>query len=229
MIQSVLTTASKARVAIAFTAFALILSAGTSAHGDEFNRIDNMAKKIQKKSKLLLKETTRYRHTAQYASLIDCTTHLHDAAIHIQQVLYFANNLNHLQSDLAELDRNFHQLEGLFAATEDSASRGRGHVHGNTAYARGLLRSIEVSIDLMRKDVRKLQSRSLSQHHQVHRATTQVPYSAVGYNRGRHVPAKPAYHKAVKQKRPTYHQQPRQANGFSFSIGGGSSRIHFNF
>lgn len=32
-----------------------------------------MAKKVQKKSELLTKETTHYRHTAQYASLIDAT------------------------------------------------------------------------------------------------------------------------------------------------------------
>lgn len=76
MIQFFSTIASKASLAIAFCTFALVLSIGASAHGDEYSRIDSMAKKVQKKSELLTKETTHYRHTAQYASLIDATTHL---------------------------------------------------------------------------------------------------------------------------------------------------------
>ena len=246
MIQSFSTIASKACLAIAFCIFALVLSVGASAHGDEYSRIDNMAKKIQKKTKLLIKETTHYRHTAKYASLVDATTHLYEAASHVHQVVHFANNLNHLQTDLADLDRYFHQLEGLFAAAEDAASRGYGQVHGNTARARSLLRSIEVSIDQMRKDVRKLQSQSISRHHEVYRAATPVvTYPAARYAQGHsnvrnppvkprvvqqqvvrnRVPTKPS---AVKQQRPVC-QPPRQANGFSFSIGGGNSKLQFRF
>ena len=83
MTQAISTIASRSCLAIALCTFTLVLSAGASAHGDEFNRIDNMAKKIQKKSKLLLKETADYRHTTQYASLVDATTHLHEAACHV--------------------------------------------------------------------------------------------------------------------------------------------------
>ena len=232
MIQSFSTIASKACLAITFYIFALVLSVGASAHGDEYSRIDNMAKKIQKKSKLLIKETTHYRHTAQYVSLIDATTHLYEAASHVHQVVHFANSLNHLQTDLADLDQYFHQLQGLFEAAEDAASRGHGQLHCNTARARSLLRSIEVSIDRMRKDVRKLQSQSLSQRHEVyHAATPVVTYPAtrntqqqVVQNR---VPTKALVVKQ-KQQRPVC-QSPRQANGFSFSNGGGNSKLQFRF
>ena len=135
-------TASKITLAVAFTALIFVLS--PSVKGDEFDRIDSRAQKIQKKARLLIKETVHYRHTPQYRSLVAATTHLYDVATHVHEVAHFSNNLNHLQSDLADLDRYFHQLEGLFQATEDLTSRGLGQVHGNTAYFRGLLRSVEV-------------------------------------------------------------------------------------
>ena len=235
MSQFLLTTASKISLAVAFTALALVLN--PSVEGDEFDRIDNRAQKIQKKSRLLIKETVHYRHTPHYAALVDATTHLYDAATHVHQVAHFANNLNHLQSDLADLDQYFDQLEGLFQATEDTASRGRGHVH-KTGYARGLLRSIESNIDLMRRDVRKLQSKIVSKHHEVYRApVAAVPrgnHAVHGHNNHLHnravvqprvatpVIVQP---RVVPQYRPAYPQH-RQA-GFSFSIGGG--RLHFSF
>ena len=231
MVQSFSTIASKACLAIAFCTFALALSIGASAHGDEYSRIDSMAKKIQKKSKLLKKETTHYRHTAQHASLIDATTHLYEAASHVHQVVHLANNLNHLQADLADLDQYFHQLEGLFAAAEDAASRGHGQLHGNTARAKSLLRSIEVSIDRMRRDVRKLQSQSLSQRHEVYRAATPLVTYPATRNAQRQVVQNRVPTKALavkqKQQRPAC-QSPRQANGFSFSIGG-SSKLQFRY
>ena len=242
MTQFFSTTASKISLAVAFTALVFVLS--PSVKGDEFDRIDRMAQKIQKKSRLLIKETVHYRHTRQYASLIDATQHLYDAASHVHEVAHFANNLNHLQADLADLEQYFHQLEGLFQATEDSASRGRGHVEGNAGYRRGLLRSIEVSIDLMRRDVRKAQSKIVSKLPEVYRApvaTTRHRYHdshvGHGYNSSHgHGPAvvqsrgvKPVVaHSAIPHYRPVYPQQ-RRSSGFSLSIGGGSSRLNFNF
>jgi len=245
MIHSLTTIASKIYLAMTFCIVTFVLSMGASAHADQYSRIDNKAKKIQKKSKRLLKETADYRHTSQYASLVDATARLHDTAIHIQQVAYLANNLNHLQTDLASLDHCFHQLESLFAAAEDAASRGHVQIHGNTASARSLLRSIEVRIDQMRKDVRKLQSRAIAQHHKAYPAATPVvTYHAAGndrsYARDRPVVNQravqqqviqnrgPAKTKAVKQQRPV-HQQPRQTNGISFSIGSRSPKLQFNF
>ena len=233
MTQTILTTASKISLAVAYTALTFVFS--PSVNGDEFDRIDRMAQKIQKKSLLLIKETDDYRHTPHHAALIDATTHLYDAASHVHEVAHFSNNLNHLQSDLADLDRYFDQLEGLFHATEDSVSRGRGHIHGGTGYARGLLRSIEVSIDSMRRDVRKLQSKIVSKHHQVYRAPAPAAYNGHvghGHNSRRHDQVLPSrvvvQPRAVPQYRPAYPQQ-RRAGGFSLSIGGGSSRLHFNF
>jgi len=203
---------------------------GASVNGDEFDRIDNMAQKIQKKSRLLIKETVHYRHAPQYRSLVNATNHLYDAASHVHEVAHFSNNLNHLQSDLADLDRYFHQLEGLFQATEDLASRGLGHVHGNTGYAKSLLRSIERSIDSMRRDVRKAQSKIVSKQQEVYRA----PIPAARYDRGgygysnHHQYGQAVQHRVVPQYRPVYPQQSR-ASGFSFSIGGGSSRLSLNF
>ena len=239
MNQFLLTNASKISLAVAFTALVFVFS--SSVNGDEFDRIDSRAQKIQKNSRLLIKETVHYRHTRQYASLVDATKHLYDAASHVHQVAHFANNLNHLQSDLADLDRYFHQLESLFQATEDSASRGRGHVH-NPAYAKRLLRSIEKSIDLMRRDVRKAQSKIVSEHHDVYRAPVPAARYSKHDNRGhrnhvRHSQTvvqprvvKPVVvpSRVVPQYRPAYPQH-RQSSGFSFSIGRGNSSLHFNF
>ena len=242
MNQFFLTTASKFSLAVAITALTFVLS--PSAQGDEFDRIDRLAQKIQKKSQLLIKETDDYRRTPQYAALVDSATHLYDAAGHVHKVAHFANNLNHLQSDLANLDLYFQQLESLFEAAKDSVSRGRGHIHGGTGYAKGLLRSIEVSIDSMRRDVRKLQSKHVSRPHEVYRtpvAATRHDHVGYGHDRRRGqvvVPPRPVPHRAaqpivtparvVPHYRPAYPQH-RRAGGFSLSIGGGSSRIHLNF
>ena len=235
MTQFISTTASKISLAVTFTVLAFALTA--SAKADEYDRIDRFAQKIQKKSRLLIKETIHYRHTPQYRALVDASTYLYDAASHVHQVAHFANNLDHLQADLADLDRHFHQLEGLFEATKDSASRGHGRVH-NTGYAKGLLRSIEVSIDLMRRDVRKVQSKFAStHHHEVHHPVVKVPHrnqNAYSHNKShRRAQAiveprvvKPVVHSAVPQYGPAYPQR-RQASGFSISIGGG--RINLNF
>lgn len=216
-----LTNASKTCMAVTFTVFVLVL--GASVQGDAYDRIDNTAKKIQKKSRLLTKETVRYRNTLQYASLVYATSRLHAAASHVHKVAHFENNLNHLQADLADLDRCFHQLEGLFAATEDSAGRGRGHIHGNTGRVKSLLRSIERSIDQMRREVRKIQNRSVASYHEAHRTPVPVAHSTVhyGYSQPIVVPSK-----AIQQYHPV---QLQRNNGFSFSIGGGSSRIHLKF
>ena len=176
------TTASKFCLAAVFTIFAVMVLLGASASGDEFDRIDNAAKKIQKKSRLLSKETVHYRHTAQYPSLVSATSKLCAAASHIHEVAHFQNNLNHLQTDLAAMDHHFYQLESLFKAAKDSASRGHGQIHGNTGYTKSLLRSIENSIDRMRRDVRKLQGRSVSHHQHTRRTPTKATHSATRYH-----------------------------------------------
>ena len=239
MTQFFSTTASKTRLALIITA--LSVAFGTAANADEFDRIDNRAQKIQKKTRLLIEQTDNYRHTPQYPSLVDATNHLYDAATHVHQVAHFANNLNHLQADLADLDQYFHQLESLFQATEDAASRGHGHVH-KTGRTKGLLRSIEVNIDLMRRDVRRVQSKIAPRDHDVHRVPVrEAHYSAYdfhdvhGHNNSRRhgqstvqpQPVTPVIVRpAVPQYRPAYPQQSC-ASDFNISIGGG--RLNFNF
>lgn len=208
------TTANKIGLAIVFTA--LVIVCGASVHGDDFDRIDSRAKKIQEKTRLLIKETVHYRHTPQYAALVNATTCLYDSATHVHKVAHFQNNLNHLQADLADLDRYFHQIEGLFKAAADSSSRGHGHVHGGTGRVKSLLRSIENNIDKIRRDVRRVQSRATA-HQAVRHAPVVVKQS------------KPVTQNRIAQKyRPQYSQQ-RPASGISFSVGGGSSRLQLNF
>lgn len=204
---------------IGFGLTAMIIAAmalGSTAAGDEFDRIDNLARKIQRKTRLLLKETVHYRHTAQYRSLVRETSALHSAASHVHDVAHFNNNLHHLEADLATMDRCFHRLEDLFDATECEANRGRGHIHGPTGHVKGLLNSIENSIHQIRRDVRRLQQR-------------------IERRRPVYVPTAPA-------TRPIYSFYPNyrppvspgcgygaRTGGFSFSIGGGSSALNFGF
>ncbi|MDG1875691.1 MAG: hypothetical protein P8J27_17400 [Mariniblastus sp.] len=211
---------------------ALVTLVASQAKADEYDHIDRYAKKIQSKARVLLRETVHYRHTSQYGRLVACTNELYRLATHIHDVTHFEGNLIHLRSDLRDLDREFHDLERLFDRIEQTAAYGYGHIHGNTSHVKRLLNSIEDSIHHIQDDVDSL----------LRRVTCDRP---VVVNRPVYVPVRPVVN--VGYDRPCHYQnqgRPYGGHGYSrgasygyrnhsssigFSIGGGSSKIHFRF
>lgn len=204
-----------------------IMTLNSNVNADECDHIDSLAKKIQRKTRLLVKQTVHYRHTPQYRALVRETSALSATATHIREVAHFENNLYHLEADLAKLDRCFHRLESLFDATEIKASFGHGHIHGSTRHVKALLNSIEDYIHHIQDDVRTL--RRTNEH----------------VRRPIFIPTAPAQRPVYSGYRPSYRPTapgcqygsrkgaPRtsgyRTGGISFSIGGGSSRMNFGF
>ncbi len=212
-------TPTASRVALGLTMLFAVLAIGTpaTATADECANIDRLARKIQRKTRLLVKKTVHYRHTNQYRALVRETSSLYGAATHIHEIAHDENNLHLLQADLAQLDQCFHRLEALFDATEVFASQGQGQIKGSTRQVRVLLDSIEDSIHRIQADVRTLQRRNQPVR-------------------------RPAYFPQQQSFRPVYSgYQPNfgprtpgcgygvRNSGRNFSFGTGSLRIPFGF
>jgi hypothetical protein len=190
-------------------------SFATQVNADEYRHIDQLAQKIQRYSKQLKNEVRHYRHTPEYNHLVNDVNNVYRLATHIHDVTHFEGNLFHLQSDLAELDREFHHLESVFDRIEHNAAYGNGHVHGSTAHVKRLLNNIEDSIHHITVDVQILRAPRVF-HQPVYR---------------------PVYRQPVYQQPtcrvPTYNRPSHGGHGghggIGFSIGGGSSKIHIRF
>ena len=213
---------------------AIVTLFASQANADIYDRIDRYAVKIQKKTKSLLGETIHYRHTPQYRQLVQCTQELSRLAAHIHDVTHFEGNLLHLRADLKALDAEFCLLEGFFDKIEYAASRGYGHVKGNTAHVKSLLNSIERNIHHISDDVEKLVAAKVAYRKPVVVKKQVVVKKPV-------VVTKPVY--PVRQsgisinigsKNRGYGQSRSRGRGyggggFGISIGGGSSKIVFGF
>lgn len=199
--------------------FTLIITAATTAqvNADEYHHIDRLAVKIQRTSKQLLRESIHYRHTPEYRHLVADANEMYRLATHVHEVTHFEGNLRHLQNDVAELDRQFHHVETVFDRIEHNAAYGSGHVHGNTAHVKRLLKSMEDSIHHMRADLEEIRNRTLATRRCYHQPALQQVYR--GTHGGR------AYGHGVTGH-PRYGSS---GGGFSFSIGGGGSRINIRF
>ena len=233
---------------------AIVTLFASQAKADEYDHIDRYAVKIQNKARVLLNETVHYRHTAQYGHLVASTNELYRLATHIHDVTHFEGNLAHLRSDLRELDREFHALEGLFDRIEHSAAYGRGHIHGNTAHVKRLLNSIEDSIHHIQDDVDSLIRRVTCDRAVVVTRPVYAPSRPVYVpTRPVYVPTRPAVnidfnrhgHGGIHGRQyggrgndfghgrgnDFGHGRGHSSygNGIGFSIGGGSSQIQFRF
>ena len=237
---------------------AIVTLVASQANADIYDHIDRNALKIQQKSRLLFEETLHYRHTSEYRRLVIATNELTKLATHIHDVTHFEGNLLHLRSDLADMDRQFHDLEDLFDRIERRASYGHGHIDGNTAHVKDLLNCIEDSIHHIQEDVDQLVAPAACPS-----SVSRTVYVPTTVNRPVYVPARPVF----VPTRPVYvptrssinvqfnksrsgHSSHRHSdrghgsrghsynrgNGRSnhgsrsgFSIGGGSSKIHIRF
>lgn len=218
-----------------------------SVRADECEHIDELAVKIQVKTRLLIRETVHYRHTASYQQLVAETNNLYRLASHIHDVTHFSGNLRHLEQDLLELDASFHQLEALFDATELNSVYGDRRIRGNTAHVKELLDAIEDCIHHIQVDVATL--RSQSRRRTGYRPQYPGPvYNPIIYTRPvvPVVPVAPTYCPSARP--PVVHghggnrhgqgnghgrggngNHGRSGSSIGFSIGGGSSRINIRF
>lgn len=213
----------------------LVLTAATTqANADEYRHIDRLAVKIQNTSRQLLRETIHYRHTAEYRHMVADANELYRAAKHIHDVTHFEGNLTHLQIDLNKLDRSFHHVEEVFDRVEHDAAYGNGHVHGNTAHVKRLLKTIEDNIHHIQEDVASLRRRPIVTtpiYRPVYNPAPRSPYGGYGgYGHGRNSGHGYGNGRSSGHGYGGYGSNSRYGgSGFGFSIGGGSSRISFNF
>lgn len=188
---------------------------GSQAQADIHRHIDQAAVKIRSKAKQLTKETKHYRHTPEYQYLVSDTDEIYRLADHIHKVTHYAGNLNYLESDLNQLDRQFCHLVSMFDRIELAAAHGHGRVKGNTAHVKRLLDSIEGCIYEIRADVRTLRSRVV---------VAKPVYKRPTYTRPVYVPTYGGKGHAKHGGRGYGGNK-----GFGISIGGGSTKIHFQF
>ena len=235
----------------AFAVVAFGVSANT-ASANAYNHINSMAVKIRNKTKSLLRETEHYRYTPNYRHLVSDAAGLRQLAEHTREVAREKGDLDHLAADVAEMDRTFHHLENLFDATERSAAYNQGKIKGNTAHVKRLLESIEECIHHIQDDIATLRRQAYNAPPVVVQRPLFVPQPAAvqrpivdpgcPYGRSRGLSNQPIVTRVETARIPTRDFQ-RQGygdrgynrpyggggGGFNFSLGGGNSRLHFNF
>ena len=200
----------------------LVVSAfSVQVNADEYHHIDQLAVKIQRTAKRLLRESVHYRHTPEYRHLVADANEMLRLATHVHEVTHFEGNLTHLQNDVDELDSQFHHLEGVFDRIEHAAAFDHGHIHGNTVHVKRLLSSMEDSIHHMSTDLQEIRRRMrVAPPVCTLRPLRPVSGGAYGgYGRSGH-----GY--GTSGHRGSYGSNP---GGFGFSFGGGSSRINIRF
>lgn len=201
------------------SAFSLLFISpiSTQVSANEYRHIDQLALKIQRNSKRLLRETKHYRHSSGYRHLVADTQSLYRLAGHIHEVAHFEGNFNHLQRDVRQLDREFHHLESVFERIEHDAIYDIGHIHGNTAHVKRLLNSIEDSIHHLAEDVatirRRMNRRRPVCDAPIHIQPIRRPVPGHGHG----------YGYGYRGGRTSY------GHGIGISIGGGSSQFQFRF
>ena len=190
----------------------LVASAFTAqASADTYEHIDRLAVRVERSARLLNNEIRHYRHTPEYAHLRADAKEMRRLASHMHETAHHEGSLKHLATDLAELDTSFHHFESVLERVEHNSAYGHGHVHGNTAHVRRLMRSIENDIHHLRNDVN-----SLRRPVRVYPRTTRNYHSNYG-----------AYNS------PNWGYGNNNGHGYGhgagISLGGGSSKITFRF
>lgn len=221
-------------------AFALLVGVASQANADIWGHIDRQANDIERATKLLRKEVDHYRHTRYFGQLIGATARLKGQAIHVHNIADHSQCPKALKIAVRELDRAFHDAENLFDRAEQSAAFGDGCVKGHTAHVKQLLNRIEDCIHNLQDDLNRLtRARSARHRVDVYRPPVNVyrpPVTRPAYNinRGhRDGLYRPAYGGRNLDVF-TYDVdrgcgRTARGSGFGISIGGGSSRITFNF
>ncbi|MFG0261151.1 MAG: hypothetical protein ACF788_02015 [Novipirellula sp. JB048] len=193
-----------------------------TAAADTYHHVDQLALAIERQAKQLASETRHYRHTPEYAHLVADAHKMAELAEHMHDVAHQHGSLAHLESDLAELDAQFHHFESLIRRIEWRAAHRHGHwhghVHGDTAHVKRLLHSIEDDIHHLQADLRSLRT----PRHPAHR-----------YHVGRPViettPRWDGYRSRPHSSGFGQSRGHREYRGRGITIGGGSSRFTIRF
>lgn len=223
--------------------------AAAQAMANDYQHINQLARKIHHKSRILLNETRHYRSTPNYVRLVRDVAELDQASCHLRDIARNEGDLDHMAADIAKMDCAFHHIEELFDATELSASYGNGFIKGHTAHVKRLLNSIEDAIHHIGEDIEQLRSitpiavsshnanpfyPNLYQRSAVTRVETyRLPSNSFHYGSRGHRGYSPyggsTLHRGYgyNDLRLNDHRNNNHAGGFSF--GGGSSRMTFRF
>lgn len=127
-----------------------------TADANVYSHIDRLAVRIDNRAEQIVRETRHYVRTPEYAYLVADAQAMCRLASHIHEVSHFEGNLFHLQSDVAELDAQFHHLDSLITSIEHNAAYGSGQLSGCTKRMRRLLNLIETDIHHMQSDLNSL-------------------------------------------------------------------------
>lgn len=211
------------------------LAMSAPANADTCDHIDLLARDIQTKARLLMRETPHYRNTPNYRQLVVETSKLYQLASHVRTVAHLDGNLRSLEADLRDLECCFDRLEDLYDVTEYESQFGRGCIRGNTAHVKRLLIGIEDCIHQMQDDVSTLR-RALRHQRHAQRSLYQRGFQPqIGHPTQLGRPAYSSFqpHPYTRGKFPQnrvgYSHTRRASSGIGFSIGGGSSRIELRF
>ncbi len=206
--------------------FTLVVSIAFTTHvrADEYNHIDQLAVKIQRTARKLLRETVHFRHTPEYWHLVNDTNEMYRLATHVHEVTHFEGNLAHLQCDVDELDRQFHHVEQLLDRIDHDALYGGGHIHGNTSHVKRMLISIEESIHHMRSDLQSIRDQAA-----VSRSVRTQPVPGPVHGGIYESHGRSRYGHGGSGSTVSSGGYGSRIGGFGFSFGGGSSRINIRF
>lgn len=198
--------ASKPLALIATITLGLGATAQPAKAGPECDPLVNSAKQLVG---LLtnLKEDFRqhYTHTPKFRDLMQDTGDMRKHANHILEIAVYRNtSIQHLEADVAEIDRLGHKLHSLVDRNEE---RRRGHVHGNTNHTRQMLASMTNVIHTMQGQIQALKQ-------PVRRYGHRGQYSQNSGYRGQpqnyYQPRQPVYNAPVVNYQTPVYVQPTQ-------------------
>ena len=209
--------------------FALLISATANTASAQYDHIDELGIEIVAKTNLLVGETSHYRHTPAYTSLVRGAVNVRSSANRICILARTRCDLARLQAELDRLDECFYHLESVFDSAELDASYGHGHIQGPTAQVKELLCAIEDCIRLMVDDVASLR-RSPHRVNRVYRNETQVYRAPVYRERVVETYREPRYNsRQVYQSRSRNYGHGHRDYGPSITIGNDKVKFRIKF
>lgn len=212
------------------TAFAigcLITGLSTTATADVYRHIDELACSIERNSKRLVSEVRDFRFSPDYRHLVQDARDMARLADHIHELALHRGSIEHLEADLADLDRKFHHLQGLIRHIERGAGCRYDQFHGRPSRVSRLLHLIEDDIHHLQDDLRSLRAPAYgrrpitSARPSIH---TRPEYLAPGHRGHSVVPPR-----GGRFGQPQFPVSHPFARGNTFSIGGGSTRFTIRF
>ena len=170
-----------------------------------------------------LKEDFRqhYFHTPKFRNLMQDAGDMRKHANHILEIATYRNvSIQHLEADVAEIDRLGHKLHDLVDRNEQ---RRRGHVHGNTKHTHQMLASMTNVIHQMQGQIQVLK-RPVHYGPRGH-FSQNSSYRAPVYNQ----PSRPVYSAPTVNYAPVYVQpsQPQYFNGSNCAVNPNQNTIAY--